>query len=122
LEGRGLDRALEDLAAEFGSFAYGRRDVHLPVALIGDFLSAVRNDPPAEVAGARITEVRDLDGVKYVLGEQGWLLHRLSGTEPMIRLYCEHEEESAVNRILDEAESRLRDFAAKRGVLPDNHR
>jgi len=122
VEGRGLDRALEDLADEFGSFAYGRRDVHLPVALIGDFLAAVRNDPPAEVAGARVTEVRDLDGVKYVLGKHGWLLHRLSGTEPMIRLYCEHEEESAVNRILDEAESRLRDFAAKRGVLPDNHR
>jgi phosphomannomutase len=122
LAGRGLDRALEDLAAEFGSFAYGRRDVHLPVALIGEFLSTVRNDPPAEVAGARITEVRDLDGVKYVFGKHGWLLHRLSGTEPMIRLYCEHEEESAVDRILDEAESRLTDFAAKRGIQPDNHR
>lgn len=122
VEGRGLDRALEDLAAAFGSFAYGRRDVHLPVALIGEFLSAVRNDPPAEVAGAGVTEVRDLDGVKYVLGKHGWLLHRLSGTEPMIRLYCEHENESAVERILDEAESRLRDFAAKRGVHPDNHR
>jgi phosphomannomutase len=122
VDGRGLDRALEDLAAEFGSFAYGRRDVHLPVALIGEFLSAVRNHPPPDVAGARVTEVRDLDGVKYVLGRHGWLLHRLSGTEPMIRLYCEHENESAVERILDEAESRLRDFAAERGVLPDNHR
>lgn len=122
VEGRGLDRALEDLAAAFGSFAYGRRDLHLPVALIGEFLSAVRSDPPAEVAGTGVTEVRDLDGVKYVLGKRGWLLHRLSGTEPMIRLYCEHENESAVERILDEAESRLRDFAAKRGVLPDNHR
>ena len=118
----GLDRALDDLAAEFGSFAYGRRDVPLPVAVIGEFLSGVANDPPADVAGARVTAVRNLDGVKYILGEHGWLLHRLSGTEPMIRLYCEHEDESAVNRILDEAESRLRDFAAKRGVRPGNHR
>jgi phosphomannomutase len=122
LGGQSLDRALEDLAAEFGSFAYGRRDVYLPVAVIGEFLTDIRERPPAEVAGARVTRVRDLDGVKYMLGDRGWLLHRLSGTEPMIRLYCEHEEESAVEKILDDAESRLRAFAAKRGVPPSNHR
>jgi phosphomannomutase len=122
LGGQSLDRALENLAAEFGSFAYGRRDVYLPVAVIGEFLTDIKERPPAEVAGERVARVRDLDGVKYILGDRGWLLHRLSGTEPMIRLYCEHEEESAVGRILDEAESRLRDFAAERGVQPVNHR
>ncbi len=118
LAGHDLDRALEELAAEFGSFAYGRRDVSLPVAVVGDFLAAVKNDVPARVAGEPVTQVRDLDGVKYQLGKRGWLLHRLSGTEPMIRLYCEHEEESAVERILDEAVSRLKEFAAKRGAVP----
>ena len=103
--GHDLDRALEELAAEFGSFAYGRRDVSLPVAVVRDFLAAVKSDVPARVAGEPVTQVRDLDGVKYQLGNRGWLLHRLSGTEPMIRLYCEHEEESAVERILDEAEA-----------------
>jgi phosphomannomutase len=121
LGGQSLDRALENLAAEFGSFAYGRRDVYLPVAVIGEFLTDIKERPPAEVAGERVARVRDLDGVKYILGDRGWLLHRLSGTEPMIRLYCEHEEESAVGRILDEAESRLRDFAAERRAHPVNH-
>ncbi len=120
--GGDLDRALEDLAAEFGSFAYGRRDAYLPVPVVEDFLADVKNDPPLLAAGEPVTEVRDLDGVKYILGNRGWLLHRLSGTEPMIRLYCEHEEESAVNRILDEAESRLREFAAERGTHPSDHR
>jgi phosphomannomutase len=116
--GGSLDRALEELAAEFGSFAYGRRDVSLPIALVREFLTAVRNDAPSRVAGEPVTQVRDLDGVKYQLGKRGWLLHRLSGTEPMIRLYCEHEKESAVEKILDEAESRLREFAAKSGAVP----
>jgi phosphomannomutase len=117
LAGGDLDRALEELAAEFGSFAYGRRDVSLPVAVVRDFLTAVKNDAPSRVAGEPVTQVRDLDGVKYLLGERGWLLHRLSGTEPMIRLYCEHEDEAVVERALEEAESQLRDFAAKRGNL-----
>jgi phosphomannomutase len=111
LSGRDLGGALEDLAAEFGSFAYDRRDVYLPVPVIHDFLKVVEREPPPEVAGQRVTGVRDLDGVKYLFGGRGWLLHRLSGTEPMIRLYCEHEDESLVTGILDGAEQRLKRFA-----------
>ncbi|MEO8430608.1 MAG: phosphoglucomutase/phosphomannomutase family protein [Acidobacteriota bacterium] len=111
VSGKGLDRALADLAAEFGEFAYGRRDVYMPVPAIADFLEEVRRTPPREVAGEPVTSVRDLDGVKYLFGDRGWLLHRLSGTEPMIRLYCEHEDEDLMRRILEEAENRLADFA-----------
>ena len=102
LGGRDLDRALEDLAAEFGSFAYGRRDVSLPVAVIATaFLAEVGSHPPADGRRAeRVTGVGDMDGIKYLFGNEGWLLHRLSGTEPMVRLYCEHEDASAVEAIL----------------------
>ncbi len=121
LSGRDLDGALADLAREFGSFAYGRRDVYLPVPVIRAFLSEAAGAPPPNVAGEAVTQVRDLDGVKYVLGESGWLLHRLSGTEPMIRLYCEHEREDTVRRSLDGAVARLESFAAARGATPRRH-
>ena len=61
-----------------------------------------------------MTAVQDRDGVKYVSGEKGWLLHRLSGTEPMVRLYCEHADGAKMQEILEEAERRLRDFAGPR--------
>jgi phosphomannomutase len=61
-----------------------------------------------------VTEVQDRDGVKYAFGERGWLLHRMSGTEPLVRLYCEHEDASAVDRILEAAGDRLARFAAAR--------
>jgi phosphomannomutase len=112
--GRDLEGALGDLAAEFGEFAYGRRDVALSIDVIAEFLAAVRTDPPAEIAGERVTGVRDMDGVKYALGERGWLLHRMSGTEPLVRFYCEHEDASAVGRILEAAGDRLARFAAAR--------
>jgi phosphomannomutase len=117
VSGQSLDEALAGLAAEFGSFAYGRRDVYLPVPVIQEFLAKVERDPAESVAGQPVTDVRNLDGVKYLLGDRGWLLHRLSGTEPMIRLYCEHEEEAAVEKVLQEAEQRLRRFAADKGKL-----
>ena len=111
--GRDLDGALEDLAAEFGTFEYGRRDVYQPASVVAPYLDRVREDPPAAIAGFPVTGVSEKDGVKYLLGEEGWLLHRLSGTEPMVRLYCEHIDQEAVGRILSAAEDRLRAFAAR---------
>ena len=43
MTGRNLGQALDDLAAEFGRFAYGRRDVYLPVD----------RDPPLRRRGPR---------------------------------------------------------------------
>jgi phosphomannomutase len=111
LSGHTLGQALDALAAEFGRFEYGRRDVRLPVELVRRYVSAVGTDPPASFAGEAITDVLDRDGVKYVFGQRGWLLHRLSGTEPMVRLYCEHEDGARMAAILDKAEDGLRRFA-----------
>ncbi|HEX4439994.1 MAG TPA: phosphoglucomutase/phosphomannomutase family protein [Thermoanaerobaculia bacterium] len=113
--GTDLSAALDALAAEFGRFEYGRRDVLLPVPLVRRYVAAVRESPPPSVAGERVTGVQDVDGVKYLFGERGWLLHRLSGTEPMVRLYCEHADGATMERILEETEGRLREFVAKEG-------
>ena len=112
--GRDLDGALADLTAEFGSFAYGRRDVTLPIPVVSAYLDDVRNDPPREVGGVAVSRVVDGDGVKYAFGGDGWLLHRLSGTEPMVRLYCEHADDATVEKVLDHAEKQLREFAGGR--------
>ena len=112
--GRDLDGALADLALEFGSFEYGRRDVYQPVEVVSAYLDRIRDDPPPSVAGCPVTGVSEKDGVKYLFGKDGWLLHRLSGTEPMVRLYCEHVDGDAVGRILEEAAAGLRAFAARR--------
>ena len=112
--GRDLGQALDGLASEFGRFEYGRRDVYLPVDLIRRYITEVHDAPPGSVAGEPVTAVQDRDGVKYVFGERGWLLHRLSGTEPMVRLYCEHADGAKMDEILLAAERRLRDFVGPR--------
>jgi phosphomannomutase len=116
-----LQEALADLTREFGEFAYDRRDFYLPVPVISDFLREVESAPPKSVAGNVVTRVANKDGIKYAFAESGWLLHRLSGTEPMIRLYCEHSDRDAVREILQSASERLASFAKNRGVEPRTH-
>ena len=87
---------------ELGSFAYGRRDVRLPMPVLRAFVDGLRTAPPSSRAGARVTAVETLDGVKLLLDGRGWLLHRLSGTEPILRVYAEHEDPALVEKLLAE--------------------
>jgi phosphomannomutase len=109
--GRTLGAALADLDREFGRFEYGRRDLYRPVERIRRFLAHVAASPPCAVAGERVTGCREKDGVKLLFGGRGWLLMRLSGTEPMIRLYCEHEDGRLCDAILTRAQERLSRFS-----------
>src|SRR5439155_4927304 len=96
----------------FGALSYDRRDIHLPAPSLRAFVARLKGAPPSAVAGERVTDVAALDGVKLVFGDRGWLLHRLSGTEPVIRIYAEHEDPARVGALLDETERQLRERAA----------
>jgi len=63
----------------------------------------LREDPPERFGGRPVRSIETLDGVKLRF-ERGWLLFRASGTEPILRLYCEMERESDVFELLGEAE------------------
>lgn len=99
--GVSLSALLARQEADYGAFAYDRRDLHLPMPTLRAFVDRLRTAPPAILAGERVTGVETLDGVKLLLGGRGWILHRLSGTEPIIRIYAEHEDAETVSRLLD---------------------
>ncbi|MBP7962442.1 MAG: phosphoglucomutase/phosphomannomutase family protein [Caldilineaceae bacterium] len=54
------------------------------------------------LGGKKVTELVTLDGYKFVMEDGGWLLIRFSGTEPLIRVYTETTDQSAVDGILED--------------------
>jgi phosphomannomutase len=93
--------------ADYGALAYGRRDLHLPMPVLRAFLDGLKSHPPDSRCGQRVTGIDDMDGVKLIFGSHGWLLHRLSGTEPIIRIYAEHEDPGMIERLLSETQALL---------------
>jgi phosphomannomutase len=57
---------------------------------------------PATIGGLKVIDKVTLDGYKLVLEDGGWLLIRFSGTEPLIRVYCETTHKDKVQAILDD--------------------
>ncbi len=106
--GVSFEALLKRQEAEYGSFSYGRRDLRLDEGVIGRFLEGLSAAPPTRVADETVTSVSDMDGVKLHLGDRGWLLHRRSGTEPLIRIYAEHEDPARVEALLEATERKIR--------------
>jgi phosphomannomutase len=86
---------------DFGPQAYHRRDLVVEGRL--KVVSRLTDNPPDQFGGRRVSAVETLDGLKLRF-DDGWLLFRASGTEPILRLYCEMQKEEDVWRMLEEAE------------------
>ena len=55
---------------------------------------------PKAVAGEAVQEVIRTDGIKLRMGPSHWLMLRFSGTEPLLRLYCEGPDPDRVHAVL----------------------
>jgi phosphomannomutase len=97
-----LDEMVAQLLAEFGPSHYQRLDLRLshplPKARMVEQLVA---RAPASIGGTQIRQVSDVDGVKYILADDSWLLIRPSGTEPVLRIYAEAHEPKLVEALLE---------------------
>jgi phosphomannomutase len=101
LSGKPLSGLLRDLVEEFGDYHYDRRDLHLPSGA-AERLEGLRRHPPDRVGGVRVEAIDALDGIKMLLGDEGWLLLRASGTEPVVRVYAEALSPERVAALLDD--------------------
>ncbi len=96
-----LHELVENLIADVGPVFYERTDMrlHHPVAK-GVLTDLLTKQAPAKIGGQIVSDVSNLDGVKYILADDSWLLIRPSGTEPVLRVYAEGRSAEMVKALL----------------------
>jgi len=57
---------------------------------------------PETIGGLKVTDLVTVDGFQFRLEDGGWMLIRFSGTEPIIRVYCETMHKDKVQAILQD--------------------
>jgi phosphomannomutase len=96
-----LHELVNDLQAEVGPAHYTRLDIPLRRAIAkAEMVARLVQDAPDSLAGQEVSGVETLDGVKYLLADDSWLLIRPSGTEPVLRVYAEARDEAMVSDLL----------------------
>jgi phosphomannomutase len=94
---------IEHLYEKVGAHFYKRIDTRLgSLDETKRIRTTVDSASPSSIAGLAVKEVNKTDGYKYVMEDGGWLLVRFSGTEPLVRVYCETTHESKVDDILND--------------------
>jgi len=113
-EKKTLGQLVATLQEEFGEHQYGRIDMHIDNALKQAAIArAAALKPGDTMAGMKVLRQESMDGIKFFLenpacagkpnAAETWLLLRASGTEPLLRVYCESCSEDSVQLILEQA-------------------
>jgi alpha-D-glucose phosphate-specific phosphoglucomutase len=96
--GKSLSSQLKELFVKVGSFYPLRENFRLTPEVRGKFTDKLRVDPQ-NFSGQRVREAVRKDGLKLVLDDSSWVCYRLSGTEPVVRVYSEASSEQALSKL-----------------------
>jgi phosphomannomutase len=97
----GILAHLEDLV---GPHAYDRHDIRFPRDGYEErkeqIYSRMQQNQPRNLAGSKVVRIRDDDGFKFYLDDGSWVLMRMSGTEPLMRVYAEATTRERVEQLI----------------------
>ncbi len=95
-----LSTIIADMEREFGALHYDRRDLHRPMERNAALIERARSGALDGAFGIAFASREEKDGVKLNFADGTWILFRKSGTEPIIRIYCESPDEGRVQEML----------------------
>jgi phosphomannomutase len=93
---------LKSIDKEYGTYEYKRLDVKYPDEKKVGLMALLKTNPPKQVLGKPVVDIRSADGYKLICDDSSWLMLRLSGTEPILRIYSEAATEKKALAILEE--------------------
>lgn len=96
--GKSLQQQIKDLFGKVGSFFPQRENFRLTPEAKQKFTVKLQSNP-TELSGRRVADVVKKDGLKLLFEDGSWVCYRVSGTEPVVRVYSEARSESDLKKL-----------------------
>ena len=96
--GKSLGEQLKALCNQVGSYYPQRENFRLTPEVKAKFTEKLKSDP-REFCGHKVSDVVRTDGLKLVFEDGSWVCYRLSGTEPVVRVYSEARSERGLEKL-----------------------
>lgn len=105
--GKSIRELIDEVYAVVGAFDYDRYDLHISEEIKQRVITNCRNDAYNQFGTYTIQRREDIDGWKYFLDDNSWMMIRASGTEPVLRVYAESANRDKVIDILEQTKATL---------------
>ncbi len=105
--GKSIEDLIEEVYAIVGTFAVERLDLHLSEAKKQQIIASCKGGAYKAFGNIMVESVEDLDGYKFHLGNEEWVMLRPSGTEPVLRVYSEAANSKRSFEILNIVEKEI---------------
>ncbi len=103
-KGKSIKQLLAGLEAQTGPFFNDRKNFRLKEEQKQRLIKNLKTSAYKKFGSFEIEKLITIDGYKFLLGKDTWSMIRLSGTEPIVRLYAEAKDKTTLNKILEEGE------------------
>jgi phosphomannomutase len=101
--GKTVKGLVEEVYKEVGAFAFDRDDLHVLESKKQEVIKNCKDRAYKAFGSYKVQGVEDIDGWKFLLGDEKWVMFRASGTEPVLRVYAQAPNAVEVRAILDAA-------------------
>ena len=96
--GKSLGEQLKTICNQVGSYYPQRENFRLTPEVKTKFTEKLRSDP-RDFCGHPVGQVVRTDGLKLLFEDGSWVCYRLSGTEPVVRVYTEARSEPGLEKL-----------------------
>lgn len=101
--GKSISQIIDEIYKITGTFFYSRNDLKIEDKLKNKVIQACKNNTIKEFGEYKVEHIETLDGYKYFINENEWIMIRPSGTEPLLRLYAETSTPERLIKFHEEA-------------------
>ena len=95
-----LRKSLEEIEKLVGTVISDRVNFHLLPGEMDDFRLALEKRQPQTFDALKVKKTVTLDGHKFILEDGSWIGFRLSGTEPVVRMYVESDSKIKIKKLI----------------------
>ena len=95
---------VKELEEKTGPFINTRKNFRLSEAKKEALVKKLKTVKMSKIGKFPVLETITVDGFKFMLGEDTWIMTRFSGTEPIVRLYGEAKDQKTLDEIMVEGE------------------
>ena len=105
--GKSLTELIQLIYDKVGAFKFDRDDLHLEESQKLAIMEKCQNGEIKLIGGREVIRTEDLDGYKFFVSDDEWLMVRPSGTEPILRVYAHSTDGEAVKQLLRDGHATL---------------